>query len=67
MLNVFKNTQRVQLYNAYANTAMCKAGITILDIYPVTEAYPHGTMDGIHYFGHVWEAPEELLENYFST
>ena len=45
---------------------MCKAGITFLDIYPISSSYPLGTKDGIHYSNEVFLPVEELLVNYFS-
>ena len=35
--------QRVQLYNAYATRAMCKAGFEVLDVYPLSASFPNGT------------------------
>ncbi|XP_032232379.2 uncharacterized protein LOC116614911 isoform X2 [Nematostella vectensis] len=61
----FNTNQRMQLYNAYANSVMCKNNITILDVYPLTQSYPGGTRDGIHYKDSVFESVESLLESYF--
>jgi hypothetical protein len=45
---------------------MCKAGITFLDIYPISASYPDGTKDGIHYESEAFYPVEELLVSYFS-
>ncbi|CAB3981814.1 REDUCED WALL ACETYLATION 1-like [Paramuricea clavata] len=57
---------RVKLFNAYSNEVMCKAGVTFLDIYPISASYPDGTKDGIHYESKVFYPVEELLVSYFS-
>ena len=66
--------QRVQLYNAYATWAMCKAGIEVLDVYPVSASFPNGTdnsvdpFDSVHYKDLVFEfkPAEDILLEYFS-
>ena len=45
---------------------MCKAGITFLDVYPISASYPAGTKDGIHYNSQVFYPTEELLVGYFT-
>ncbi|XP_031567322.1 uncharacterized protein LOC116302232 [Actinia tenebrosa] len=45
----FCTYQRVILFNAYATSAMCEAGIDIVDMYPITDSYPDGTYDVVHY------------------
>lgn len=62
----------MQLYNAYAMDAMCKGGIEVLDVYPLTDSYPGGTgsavspFDPVHYQTFVFESVEKLLESTFS-
>jgi len=63
----FTTNHRIQLYNAFANSAMCKNNISVLDVYPISDSYPPGTMDGIHYEGFVFNSVIELLERYFSS
>lgn len=46
---------------------MCEAGIPVLDVYHISAAYPHGTIDGIHYPHFVFYPAEEALEKYFTT
>ena len=58
--------QRIQLYNAFANSAMCASGISVLDVYPISASYPPGTMDGIHYDSEAFYPVIEQLEKYFS-
>lgn len=60
-------SQRVDLFNAYAMTAMCRAGFLVLDVYPLTSSYPSGTLDGVHYNNTVFASAEDILENYFRT
>jgi len=36
----FKNHQRIQLFNAYATSVMCNAGIPVLDVFQMTESAP---------------------------
>ena len=56
----------MKLFNAYSNEMMCKAGISFLDIYPISASYPAGTMDGIHYIPEAFHPVEKLLVSYFS-
>lgn len=73
LLNIFTSKhnykfiflQRVKLFNAYSNDVMCKAGVSFLDIYPMSASYPYGTKDGIHYDSKVFYPVEDLLVNYF--
>ena len=58
--------QRIQLYNAFANSAMCASGINVLDVYPISASYPPGTKDGIHYNNDAFDPVIEFLEKYFS-
>lgn len=57
--------QRVQLFNAYANWAMCKAGFKVLDVYPVSSSYPGGTLDGVHYKDSVFSSAADAVERFF--
>ncbi|XP_020625642.1 uncharacterized protein LOC110063029 [Orbicella faveolata] len=63
----FTTNHRIQLYNAFANSAMCASGITVLDVYPISDSYPPGTKDGIHYNNEAFNPVIELLERYFSS
>eukprot|EP00794_Sanderia_malayensis_P010106 gene10106-11141_t len=58
----FITSQRIQLFNAYANAAMCNADILVLDAQPLTSSYPNGTKDGIHYASHVLEPIEKIFQ-----
>lgn len=50
------------MFHKYAVNAMCKAGIPVLDVYPMTFSYPNGTLDHVHYNGHAqWAAQDQLL------
>lgn len=65
----FLTFQRVLLYNAYATSAMCRAGIDVIDVYPISDSYPAGTIsltDPVHYGGHVFRDVEALLYKVFS-
>ncbi|KAK3732558.1 hypothetical protein QZH41_017847 [Actinostola sp. cb2023] len=69
----FMTRQRVVLFNAYASWAMCRAGIKILDVYPISASYPGGTglrrnmADSIHFRNCVFESAVTLLENYYGN
>ena len=41
--------QRVALFSAFATSAMCNAGFDVIDVYPISDAYPNGTLDHVHY------------------
>ena len=56
--------KRVQLFNTYATSAMCKAGIPVLDMYPLTAAWPKGTRDSIHYTDEPMEPAVSILQRY---
>lgn len=60
----FFTTQRVALFSAYSMSAMCEAGFDVIDVYPMTDSYPGGTEDVVHYPNHVFNAVEKLLEKY---
>ncbi|CAH3121487.1 unnamed protein product [Porites lobata] len=63
----FTTNHRIQLYNAFANSAMCKNNISVLDVYPISNSYPPGTMDGIHYKDEAFYPVIDLLQEYFSS
>lgn len=65
----FLTFPRVQLYNAYATSAMCRAGIEVIDVYPISDSYPAGTLlqtDPVHYANHVFRDVEALLHKMFA-
>ena len=63
--------QRLLLFNAYATHAMCKARIDVLDVFPISDAYPGGTglpkkpYDAVHFKAHVFQPVVDLLQRYF--
>ena len=63
-LQIFSSFQRVALFSAYAMSAMCRAGFDVIDVYPMTDSYPGGTTDEVHYPNHVLSTMETLLEKY---
>ena len=52
------------LFSTYAISAMCQAGFDVIDVYPMTESFPDGTTDEVHYQNYVFSPMEELLEQY---
>ena len=42
------------------------AGIPVLDMYPLTAAWPKGTYDSIHYIDKVLEPAVRILEQYLT-
>ena len=46
---------------------MCKNNISVLDVYPISDSYPPGTMDGIHYKDEAFYPVIDLLQEYFSS
>ncbi|XP_067029118.1 uncharacterized protein [Acropora muricata] len=68
----FLTLQRIQLYNAYAIWAMCRAGFEILDVFPMSYSYPGGTderfdkHDAVHFKNTVFKPAEQILYEYFS-
>ena len=56
--------QRVYLFSAYATSVMCKAGVEVIDVYPLTDSYPDGTLDSVHYANQVFDTVEQMLEKY---
>ena len=64
----FLTFPRIILYNAYAMSAMCKAGIDVIDVYPMTDSFPPGTVskrDPLHYGRHPLRSVEKLLYRKF--
>lgn len=45
---------------------MCKAGIPVLDVYPMTASYPNGTLDHVHYSDNVQKAAEDQLMTFIA-
>lgn len=45
--------------------AMCKAGIPVVDVFPVTGAYPTKPEDGIHFPMETLKSMQNILEKYF--
>jgi hypothetical protein len=43
---------------------MCRAGVDVVDIHPITDSYPDGPMDVVHYYGFVTYPLEQRLEAY---
>lgn len=43
-------------------SAMCEAGIEVLDVYPLSASYPQGTVDITHYRKEAFLAAERQLE-----
>lgn len=62
------------LYNSFATSLMCRAGLEVLDVYPFTRSYPGGTggpevgyyneQDIVHFKFHVMKALDLFLEDY---
>ncbi|KAJ7318450.1 hypothetical protein OS493_037929 [Desmophyllum pertusum] len=71
----FLNLPRVGLYNAFATSLMCRAGLEVLDVYPFTRSYPGGTggpevahykeQDTVHFKYLVMKPLDLVLEDYF--
>ena len=57
-------SQRVALFSAFATSAMCNAGFDVIDIYPVSDGYPNGAVDHVHYEPRAFWALHTLLEKY---
>lgn len=49
------------MFHKYAVSTMCKAGIPVLDVYPMTASYPDGTLDHVHYSDNVQRTAEDQL------
>ena len=43
---------------------MCQAGIPVVDAHPITDSYPYGPIDVVHYYGFVTYPLEQRLEEY---
>ena len=43
---------------------MCRARVAVLDMYPLSAAYPRGTLDNVHYDYQAFEPALEGLEQY---
>ncbi|KAK3745500.1 hypothetical protein QZH41_001149 [Actinostola sp. cb2023] len=63
----FCSYQRILLFNAYATSAMCKAGIDIMDMYPITDSYPDSTYDVVHYRPPASQPVVSILEDYLDA
>ncbi|XP_031565975.1 uncharacterized protein LOC116301111 [Actinia tenebrosa] len=61
-INTTTKEQRINLFNAYATWAMCKAGIPVLDVHPVSESFAPGAYDVTHYKDFVFNNAEKALE-----
>ena len=57
------------LFNAYATSQMCAAGIPVFDLFSLTDSYPKGSgiagyqFDAVHYEHKVFSAAEARLEH----
>ena len=61
---IFCFHQRVAMFSSYAMSAMCEAGFDVIDIYPMTDSYPGGTLDVVHYPDHLFSSMVRMLEKY---
>ena len=55
----FKNHQRIKLFNAYATSVMCNAGIAVLDVFQMTESVTDSNKHAI------FETISQTLIQYF--
>lgn len=55
------------MFHKYAVSAMCKAAIPVLDVYPMTASYPNGTLDHVHYSDNVQKAAEDQLMTFIAV
>ncbi|KAK2561054.1 hypothetical protein P5673_016187 [Acropora cervicornis] len=60
----FFTAPRIALFSAFATSAMCDAGFDVIDVYPVSDAYPNGTLDHAHYEPRAFWDMQTLLEKY---
>ncbi|KAK2561129.1 hypothetical protein P5673_016270 [Acropora cervicornis] len=60
----FITAKRIALFSAFATSAMCNAGFDVIDVYPISDAYPNGALDHVHYNPRVFWDLETLLEKY---
>ncbi|XP_028403713.1 uncharacterized protein LOC114526330 [Dendronephthya gigantea] len=66
----FLTFPRIILYNAYAMSAMCKAGIDVVDVYPMTDSFPPGTVskrDPVHFERIAMESVQRFVYNKFKS
>lgn len=56
--------QRNQLFHSFSMDAMCKAGIQVLDVYPLSAAFHQGTLDYVHYNDTVFYPAANVIHNY---
>ena len=66
----FLTFPRILLYNAYAMSAMCKAGVDIIDVYQISDSFPNGTLartDPVHYERQVFKSVEEVIHRMFKS
>ena len=45
-------------------SAMCKAGFDVIDVYSLSDSYPHRCIDHVHYTNKVFNMVETMLEQY---
>jgi len=60
----FLTFPRIILLNAFATSIMCQLGNDVIDVYPISDAYPKGTIsneDPVHYGDAVFSEGERLL------
>ena len=65
----------MRLYNTFATSLMCRAGLEVLDVYPFTRSYPGGTggpevafykeRDIVHFKFYVMKPIDLFMEDYF--
>ncbi|XP_057310317.1 uncharacterized protein LOC130648295 [Hydractinia symbiolongicarpus] len=60
----FLTKQRSIMWNAYSREVLCNANIPILDVYYMAASYIPGTLDGVHYVGHVFESAAAAFESF---
>ncbi|XP_031549949.1 uncharacterized protein LOC116287413 [Actinia tenebrosa] len=60
----FLTTQRNQLFHTFSMSAMCKADIKVLDVYPLSTAFHQGTLDYVHYNDTVFYPAANVIKNY---
>jgi len=70
----FLTLPRVKLYNSFATSLMCQAGLEVLDVYPFTRSYPGGTggpevayykeQDIVHFKFHIMKSIDLFIEEY---
>ncbi|XP_012555003.1 uncharacterized protein LOC101234683 isoform X1 [Hydra vulgaris] len=61
----FQTNQRALLFNAYSMSAMCRAGIAVVDVFPLTSAIEVKPTDGIHYDVTVFTSLTKILQEYY--